>query len=225
MPSPLLVFQKFSDIPHITESKARYLYDLIKREKPENCLELGFSHGKSSAVIAQALEENCKGKLFTLDLPSALGHDKNIHYVLNNLGLAHRVEVRTDSEGFHWTLMDMLSDPHCPKYDFVFLDGAHTWVGTGFAFLLVERFLRPGAWLVFDDVFWTIKGHQDRRTAKGRAASSVYANTTDRERTTQQVRKVFDLLVDDALYEKKEIMRDLRFAVARKRLEARTDRA
>ena len=41
------------------------------------------------------------------------------------------------------------------KYDFCFIDGAHTWDTDGFAFCLVDRMLRPGGWIIFDDLNWT----------------------------------------------------------------------
>jgi hypothetical protein len=35
------------------------------------------------------------------------------------------------------------------------LDGAHTWDTDGFAFFLVEKVLKPGGWILFDDLRWT----------------------------------------------------------------------
>ena len=201
----LRVFEKFPKIPHITLAKAQFLYELIRSNDISDCLELGFSHGKSSAVIAQALEEKGSGHLTTLDFPSAFKHRPGINDVLSELGLAERVTVRADPEGFHWTLLDMLEAKPRPLFDFVFLDGAHTWAGTGFAFLLVERLLRPGAWVVFDDVFWTIEGNEARRIAKGFAPLPEYSGLTERERKTHQVRKVFDLLVSKRRYDNREI--------------------
>lgn len=213
---PLRVFDEFPKIPHITRPKAEFLYDLVTKHNSQNCLELGFSHGKSTAVLAQALEDKGSGHLTTVDFPSALDYRNGISRVLPALGLEHRVTIRTDPEGFHWTLMEMLEAAPKPVFDFVFLDGAHTWVGTGFAFLLVEQLLAKGAWLVFDDVYWRIADNEARRRAKGLEPAAVYANVTDREKITQQVSKVFDLLVSSERYDIREIRKDVDFAIARR---------
>ena len=50
----------------------------------------------------------------------------------------------------------MLESADPPEFDFVFLDAGHTWDVTGFAFFLVDRLLRPGGWLLFDDLNWSV---------------------------------------------------------------------
>lgn len=214
---PLRVFERFPKIPHISEKKAQFLYDLVVRYNCQDCLELGFSHGKSTAVLAQAMEDKGSGHVTTMDLPVVLEYRSGINRVLPALGLSHRVTVRTDPEGFHWSLMELLEAEPRPSFDFVFLDGAHTWAGTGFAFLLVEKLLRPGAWVIFDDVFWTIAANEARRQAKGQALLPIYTDLTERERTTPQIKKVFDLLVTPDRYTDRAIRRDLRIGIARRK--------
>src|SRR6185503_5672765 len=68
--------------------------------------------------------------------------------------------------------------------------GGHTWDATGLAFFLVDKLLRPGGWLIFDDIDWSY------------ATSDKFKNDPEFEqrfpedyRATRQVRKVFELLV------------------------------
>jgi hypothetical protein len=42
-----------------------------------------------------------------------------------------------------------------PIYDFCYIDGGHSWDVSGFGFFLVEKLVRPGGWLLFDDLDWT----------------------------------------------------------------------
>jgi hypothetical protein len=59
----------------------------------------------------------------------------------------------------------------------------------GFAFFLADRLLKPGGWMLFDDLDWTY------------ATGATLGNTEQvrlmprEERETAQVGKVFDLLV------------------------------
>ena len=83
----------------------------------------------------------------------------------------------------------MLQEDPTPRFDLCYIDGAHDWFVDGFAFFLVDRLLRPNGWIIFDDMEWSYAG-------------SPALGNTDRvkqmpedERTTAQVRLVYDLLV------------------------------
>jgi hypothetical protein len=41
------------------------------------------------------------------------------------------------------------------QYDFCYLDGAHNWTIHGLAVILIKKLLRPGGWLLLDDLHWT----------------------------------------------------------------------
>ena len=75
-----------------------------------------------------------------------------------------------------------------PTFDFVFIDGAHTWEVDGLAFFLVDRLLEPDGWLLFDDVHWTLSASPTLHdSARVRALS-------EEERHTPQIMRVFSLL-------------------------------
>jgi hypothetical protein len=46
------------------------LYALIRCKKPDIVVETGVSHGLSSTIILKALDVNCKGFLYSIDLPN-----------------------------------------------------------------------------------------------------------------------------------------------------------
>jgi predicted O-methyltransferase YrrM len=165
--------------------RGRQLHDWVREHRPESCLELGFAHGVSSVYIATALEANGAGRLTSVDNLSALEREPSAEDLLRSAGLEHRVELVYERSSYTWFLHRMLRERARdgaiePLYDFCFLDGAHTWADDGFAFLLVDRLLRPGGWILFDDLPWKLDERWD---------------VPDEERELAQVREVFDLLV------------------------------
>jgi predicted O-methyltransferase YrrM len=166
--------------------RGRQLHDWVREHRPDACLELGFAHGVSTVYIATALEGNGAGRLTSVDNLSARERDPSAQELLRRAGVEHRVELVYEPSGYNWFLRRMLREREAdgsiePLYDFCFLDGAHTWVDDGLAFLLVDRLLRPGGWILFDDLAWKL----DER----------WGDVPDEERRVPQVREVFELLV------------------------------
>ncbi len=75
------------------------------------------------------------------------------------------------------------------EFDLAYLDGGHTWDVTGFAFFLVDRFLKDGGWLIFDDINWSYS------TSKALKDKPHVTKMPADYRETPQVLKVFELLV------------------------------
>lgn len=112
------------------------LYSLVKALKPEVCFEIGTHQGFSTLHIAQALEENNKGHLWTTD-----PHDYNTEVTLSR-GAKDRITC----------LHEMGKDVKLEnKIDFAFVDGLHhvTDVLPEIQNLLPQ--LNEGAIVVFHD--------------------------------------------------------------------------
>jgi predicted O-methyltransferase YrrM len=186
-------FDKIADvvdgIPHMRRRFGRRLYDHVVEHELADVLELGCYHGVSTCYLAGAVDELGRGHVTTLDRKEALALDPTVHDLLDRCGLAHRVTTVFAHTSFTWELRRMLAEPEPPSFDFVFLDAGHTWDVTGFAFFLVDRLLRPGGWLLFDDLNWSVDASASVRTTNWAKALSA------EERSTQQVRDVFDVLV------------------------------
>ena len=60
-------------------------------------------------------------------------------------------------DSYNWSLMQLLAEHGGRCFDYVFLDGAHTWALDALAFLLVDRLLTPGGYVDFDDYGWTTR--------------------------------------------------------------------
>jgi predicted O-methyltransferase YrrM len=60
-------------------------------------------------------------------------------------------------DSYNWSLMRLLAEHEEPIFDYVFIDGAHTWGHDALAFLLVDRLLRTGGYVDLDDYSWSLR--------------------------------------------------------------------
>lgn len=176
-------------IPHMDFSQAKAISKLIIENKSQNILELGFRHGVSTCYMAGALDELGGGKITTVDLANAKDAKPNVEELLERLELDKFVEVFYEPTSYIWRLMKMIEMEPAPEFDFCYIDGAHDWFTDGFAFLLVDKLLKPGGLVVFDDLDWTYD------TSPVLRKTDRVKNMPDEERQTPQIRKVYELLV------------------------------
>ena len=111
--------------------------------------EIGVYQGDTSREIAAHLAGD--GELHLFDF------DDNVARVASDLRASGHENVvahgnsRRLLDSYNWSLMRVLRDHPAPVFDYVFLDGAHTWALDALAFLLLDRLLVEGGYLDFDD--------------------------------------------------------------------------
>jgi predicted O-methyltransferase YrrM len=105
----------------------------------------------------------------------------------------------------------MLREDQTPRFDLAYIDGGHTWDVTGYAFVLCDLLLRPGGWIIFDDMEWTI----DRSPAINTSEAKMARYSAD-ERAAKGVRMVWDLVMPSRGYTDLEDNKALKWGVARK---------
>ena len=126
------------------------IHRFVKEHRFERCLELGFAYGVSSVWIGSALEGNGFGTLTSVDILAAHQRQPTARETLERAGLDSIAWSSCTRRMRHLrylqrVLRQQLRDGRIePVFDFVFLDGAHTWDADGLAFLLVDRLLKPG---------------------------------------------------------------------------------
>jgi predicted O-methyltransferase YrrM len=177
------------ETPHMNRAQAEQVSSFIADHSITDILELGFRHGVSTAYMAAALGRAGRGRIVTVDLLSARQNVPNVEQLLDRVGERHRVEIFYEPTSYTWRLMRMLQEDPAPRFDLCYIDGAHDWFVDGFAFFLVDRLLRPNGWILFDDMDWTYGGSPTL------AHTERVRQMPDDERTTKQVRLVYDLLV------------------------------
>ena len=180
---------------NMTPEQGRRIYDHVRRTQPHEILELGTSFGVSAAYTAAALDANGEGRVTTVDHVRSNSPDE----LLSRLdpAVAGRIDfVRIPDSSYTWWLKEQVAarsddSGNCePCYDFVFLDGAHNWTVDGLSVVLIEKLLRPGGWLLLDDLNWV-----PRSDPHGMRERGVFFPLSERERNAQHMRDVFELLV------------------------------
>ena len=177
-------------VPFMTYEQAQKLTALMLEYGCSDVIELGIMHGVSTCYMAAALDGAGKDwSITTIDNETAISNSPNVEDLLTQLGLRDRVTVHYEKSSYIWRLMKMLEEDPNPRFDFCYLDGAHNWPDDGFAFFLVDRLMKPGGWIVFDDIEWSYASSPSMRDTE------MVRAMPPEEQTMQQVRKIFDLLV------------------------------
>jgi len=151
-------------VPYMTATLGRRVYDHVRRTRPAEALELGTAHGVGAAYIAAALQATGTGHLTTVDHGGA-AFDPSPETVLERAGLADRVTIVRAHSSYDWYLKEQLQrvsdgDGNASPYlDFCYLDGCKNFSVDGLAVVLIERLLRPGGWLLMDDLEWTYESN------------------------------------------------------------------
>jgi predicted O-methyltransferase YrrM len=183
--------------PHISARQGRVLYDHIRENRPENLLELGTARGGSAVFMAAALEANGAGHLMSVDSTRWQWLDPTPGEVLEKAGLSSWVTLDKRFSTYTWFLkaeiekrLDTAGSAR-PEYDFIFLDGAKNWSADGLAVVLAEKLLRPGGWLLLDDLGWNYEKHCEAP----KHYEIEIAKLSDEERIQPHLLAVFDLLI------------------------------
>jgi len=126
------------------------LYELVRANGARSALEIGMACGTSSLVIARALADNGGGTLTSIDPFQTSSFERAGIRNLEAAGFAamHRLIEEPD----YVALPALLAEP--PRFDFVFIDGWHS-----FDFALVDLFyadllLAPGGVVALHDTAW-----------------------------------------------------------------------
>jgi predicted O-methyltransferase YrrM len=181
--------QVLEGIPHMTYEQGCKITRFILDNDLRRCLELGFAHGVGTAYIASAVRSLGGGRVVAVDLEVARQRQPDIRSTLRLAGLApETVEIYFEPLSYTWRMMKLLETSGPGSFDFIYLDGAHAWETDGLAFYLGAKLLRPGGWILFDDLNWTFESPTMLR--------HDWVRQMPREaRRTPQVRKIWDLLV------------------------------
>lgn len=208
-----LVTRKWGHIPYMKEDRGRYIRDFMLERRLFDVLEIGFFHGKSSAYFAAIMEDAGNGHLVTIDLEKSKKREPNIDAVFEAVQLSHRLTPVYAQRSYTWELKKLIEKSPRPQFDLCYFDGGHTWDLTGFGFFLVDMLLKPGGWIIFDDLDWTIQSMIDKDPERREKQFRGYSQD---ERNTPGVRLVWDLLVPSMGYINKFEQEDYRWGIAQK---------
>jgi predicted O-methyltransferase YrrM len=159
--------EEFSDVDGITgrisDNDAQKLYNFLREERPQKVVETGVCNGFSTAVILKALEENGKGKLYSIDLPDD-GAERSEHWEdKGNWVIPPNKEPGWIIEGDlrkRWKLIKGDSNVELPSLlsdlesiDLFIHDSEHSYQTMMLEYCLSWKFLDKNGCLISDDIF------------------------------------------------------------------------
>jgi len=161
--------ERIGDVPWMTPTQGRRIWDHFLGARPLMALDIGTCYGTSAAYMAGAMRAIGEGRVVTVD--SAQFDDRSeakqwCEVLWERCGVRDLIEtIRIPHSSYVWWLMEQVagrSDKrgNCePVYDFVYLDGAKSLTVDTAAVIFVEQLLRPGGWLLVDDLDWRHEDH------------------------------------------------------------------
>jgi len=172
------------------------VYKHLRSTGAKAVLELGTAHGVSACYMACAVQGG--GTVTTVDhLEATRLRRPDPAEVIARAGLSGTVtRILIEDSSYTWWLKEQIeknsdAEGNCnPIYDFCYLDGAHNFTIDGLAVVLVERLLRPGGWLLLDDLRWIYEGSGS--APKQNARDLMLSRS---EATQPHMQAVFDLIV------------------------------
>jgi len=157
--------------------------------------ELGTWNGGSAAQLAGFLGN--RGELHLFDYEDIV---TPVVEALRAAGIRNATawsNSRKLLDSYCWSLRRLMIERPGLRFDYVYIDGAHTWAVDGFAFLLSDLLLKPGGFVEFDDYHWTLRNS----SLDPRRVPETALLHTEEQIATPQVRDIVELLAWGRNYE------------------------
>lgn len=159
----------------------------IAAERPPIVAEIGVGIGATTLRLAEVTQN--RGELHIFDF------QENVEQLTADLAdrgftniIAHG-NSQASWDSYHWSLAQMISGGAAlESFDLVYIDGSHAYLHDALAFFLVDRLLKLGGLVMFDDYDWRYAN--SRYLAKNR--DSIM---TREQAETKQVKMIVDDLV------------------------------
>lgn len=152
--------------------------------------EIGCWLGGTSVQFAKFL--NGSGTLHLFD------YEDKVHAVEAHLVRAGHSNIKSWGstykylDSYNWSLKNLIENSEQrTRFDYVYLDGAHSWAIDALTFFLCDLLLKPGGYIDFDDYDWRMR-NSSLDPAKIPETAELY---TDEQIDSQQVKLIVDLLV------------------------------
>jgi predicted O-methyltransferase YrrM len=182
------------EVPHMSKNEGSLIYNMILANDIFEILELGTAHGTGSCYMAAALEEKGRGSVLTIDNKTALLRVPNVFDLIKKCNIEKYVTPVFANSSYNWELMKIIDrqtkNGFCePVYDLCFIDGAHNFEIDCCAFTLVDKLVKPGGFILFDDLNWTYAKSPSMKD------TNFVKQMAEDEKTTPQIRKLVELIV------------------------------
>lgn len=131
----------------VSPEYTRALYRAVLDRRPDVALEIGMAHGASTLAILTALRNAGCGRLVSVDpCQHTLFEGAGVESV-RRAGLADRHRLM---DTYDYLALPRLLEEGC-KIDFAYIDGWHTFDYALLDFFYIDKMLRPGGVVGFND--------------------------------------------------------------------------
>lgn len=145
----------------LSPAAGEMLRALIYNIAPHYVMEIGSLMGISTVWIASALQELEQGQLQTIDLFEDLPPNhfcsswlrNPLEYIRQQLTKADLNQFVELYRGDSKIIAPQIAEKMNGKIDFLFIDGDHTPQGCYLDFMLMEKFVSTGGYILFHDIF------------------------------------------------------------------------
>ncbi len=209
------VTEKYSEVKWMDAKRAGYIRDFIKNNNIDNILEIGFLNGKSSAYFGAIQEDRGQGSVTTIDLEGARDLKPNIFDLISELKIEHRVKPIFTHRSFTWELARMIASEPRPQFDFCYLDAGKTWDTEGFGFFLADMLLKPGGFILFDDIYWSLEDSDQYKNSP-----ETYAHYDKDEIQSQSIKLIWEKMVPHLGYAQIGLIEQFQWGLAQKPMQA-----
>jgi predicted O-methyltransferase YrrM len=174
------------NVPSINEATV----DLVRSTGARVVAEIGIYEGATSAAIAAVLAER-DGELHLFDFEDRVPTVAQ-RLTASGCRVVQHGNSRKIMDSYNWSLGRLLGEPDPPRFDYVFIDGAHLWGLDALTFFLADRLLGVGGHIDFDDYDWSLA---TSATMNPKVLPVTAAIHTDEQIKAPQVALVVDRLV------------------------------
>lgn len=150
-PAPEAIDRLISPVPWMRLPQARRIQRLVREHRLARILEIGTMHGAGTTHLAAAAS-HVAGHVTTVDVPASARNCPRAEDLLTAAGLSNRATVIRRRQGIATQFHDWITGGAAPKFDLVYVDGDHSFAAAARDLEIAIRLLRPGGWLVMDDV-------------------------------------------------------------------------
>jgi predicted O-methyltransferase YrrM len=162
----------------------------VRKTNSKIVAEVGIYEGGTSTEIAKILPK--EGELHLFDFADRVSSvasklEKAGFKNVKQFGCSYKL-----LDSYNWPLAKLIQTKDLPIYDYVFLDGAHTFAIDALTFFLADRLLKVGGHMDFDDYAWTLGASPTLRPERFPLTARLY---TREQIDARQVQMIIELLV------------------------------
>jgi predicted O-methyltransferase YrrM len=185
-----VVAESYTHGPLLVDGPNERTVAAVRETGTRTYMEIGVYLGATASAVAQVL--GGQGEIHLLDFEDRVAPVAQRLRAAGHANVVAHANSRRALDSYNWSLMRLLRDGRAGSFDYVFLDGAHTWAHDALAFLLIDRLLKPGGHVDFDDYAWTLARSPSMSPTVFAPTRQLY---TDEQIEAPQVALVVDLLV------------------------------